>query len=104
MVTEPNQPNSNWEGKTMWNVQAVTMAVLLIISAAPAFAGGNAIKGNAIKLPLDDPSQRAPRNVTVKAARHRGKEPLEERPARQRRGPRLGTFSLCPGVRFHEEP
>jgi hypothetical protein len=78
-LAEPNQPNSNWEGKTMWNVQAVTMAVLLIISASPAFAEGNAIKGNAIKLPLNDASQVVPRNVTVKAARYGGSEALEVR-------------------------
>jgi len=102
MLAEPNQPNSNWEGKTMWNVQAVTMAVLLIISASPAFAEGNAIKGNAIKLPLNDASQVAPRNVTVKAARYGGSEALEVRLAGQWRGPDMDTFAFVPGLDFHD--
>src|SRR5258708_553153 len=100
LLAEPDQPNSNREGKTMWNVQAVTMAVLLIISASPAFAEGNAIKGNAIKLPLNDASQVVPRNVTVKAARYGGKEAPEVRPPRQVRGPGLATFLFFSGLGF----
>jgi hypothetical protein len=91
----------------MWNVQAVTMVVLLIISASPAFAEGNAIKGNAIKgnaikLPLNDASQVAPRNVTVKAARYGGSEALEVRLAGLYRGPDMDTFAFVPGLDFHD--
>src|SRR5260221_11123250 len=84
----------------MWNVQAVTMAVLLIISASPAFAEGNAIKGNAIKLPLNDASQVAPRNVTVKAARYCGNEPLLALLSVHLPGPSQGTSLFFPGMDF----
>src|SRR5882724_7699526 len=69
------------EIRTMQNVRAATLAVLLTVSAPPVVA-----EGNAIALLLNDASQVRPRNVTVEAVRYGGSEALGVRQTGPYRG------------------
>ena len=81
----------------MRNVRAATLAMLLSISAPPAFA-----QGNAVTLRLTDASQVMPRNVTVEAVRYRGSDALEVRQTGPYRGFDSDTFAFVPGLDFRD--
>jgi len=81
----------------MQKVRAATLAMLLVMSAWPVVA-----QGNAITLSLNDASQIQPRNVTVEAVRYGGSEALRVRQTGPYRGFDTDTFAFVPGLDFHD--
>src|SRR5262245_53550369 len=80
----------------MRNVRAAALAMVLSISAPPAF------DQRAGTMPLNDASQVMPRNVTVEAVRYRDSDALEVRQTGPYRGFDSDTFAFVPGLDFHD--
>jgi hypothetical protein len=79
-------------------IRAAIVVVMLVIASAPPVVA----QGNAISLPLNDASVVQPRNVSVKAVRYGDSQALEVRQTGPYRGFDTDTFAFVPGLDFHD--